>query len=253
MCTVHSSHELSEILVRVRTSAVKPRSRKVFSHLQRRLYCSMFIARIGFPDARILKFPANFGNLFRSWDQSSFIRTSISNVRAMGSYWSTESKNDASENKLAVQETAILSAPCAKFTDALDLSVQFSESDSKSLARASEMKATWRVELEVDVAYLRSRHTLAMIEADLQQRLHRLRIPSAAFRQVVESRAVSVDGICNVCAIHVNLHRDGRPEERIGGTTVVMDVSRDGYDSGQGIESVIRKFYGVVDRSGEEG
>lgn len=111
----------------------------------------------------------------------------------------------------------------------------------------------WRVELEVDVVHLQARHALLDTDADLSEEDHRLHIPSSAFLEIMKAPGVTVDNICNICAIHAGLYGEGEGSERLADVTVVLDVLRDGYDSTSEVKGLLRRVYGVVDASSGNG
>lgn len=169
-------------------------------------------------------------------------------ISEMGSSWSTPSKSPHDNETLRVERTSIHSPPRSKFCAPLDLAISF---DAKQLAKMARTEAagSWHVELEVDVAHLQTRHTLLIANADLSAVDHRLYIPSSKFLEIMKAPDVTVDSICNICAIHAGLYGDEKRSERVADVTIVIDVSRDGYDSGSEVSSLIRRVYGVTDAS----
>lgn len=172
----------------------------------------------------------------------------VREIAVMGSFWSSEPKASSAET-IAIEKTTIHSAPSAKFADSMDLSFEFDENGLRALQKHGK-KGSWHVELEIDVAYTQARHALAIAEANLQERVHRVHIPSSAFRKVTEESEVTVDNLCNICAVHAGLHVNEREGDALADSTVVLDVSNGGDDSASRAESLVRRVYGIFDASG---
>lgn len=165
----------------------------------------------------------------------------------MGSAWSAQRKH-ATHNSIAIVQTAIHSAPFAKFTDPLCVSILLDEASITKLAnRHTHLR--WQLDLEVDVAHLQLRHRLLDVEADLREQLQRLEVPGSTFREVWDKEGVSVDALCNIGAIHATLYGDKEEKEELARVSIVVDLFRQGYEDRDGINDIARRVYGVTDLS----
>lgn len=165
----------------------------------------------------------------------------------MGASWSSFA---GGANTNPVLDTALHSAALGKFIDPLDFSITVDRKQLYKRATAGA-KHEWDVQLEVDVAHLQSRHALLRVDANMDEEKHHLHIPCSALTAVMEGAGVTVDTICNICAIHAQLRQKGVTEQGnvLAEVAIVLDVSRDGYDSRADVHELTRRVYGITDAS----
>lgn len=128
------------------------------------------------------------------------------------------------------------------------MGIFLTESSVAQLANG-DAKARWQLDLEVDVAHLQQRYRLLNAEADLGARVQRLEIGEGAFREVEGKEGVDMDKLCNIGAIHATLYGGEEGNEQLAHTCMVVDLFRDGFEEGDGIDSIARRMYGVTDLS----
>lgn len=166
---------------------------------------------------------------------------------AMGSAWSAQRK-PTNHNAIPLVQTAIHSAPFAKFTDPLCFSILIDEASLTKLA-SHHTHPRWQLDLEVDVAHLQLQHRLLDVETNLQEQLQQLEVPESAFRQVWHKESISVDALCNIGAIHATLYSDNEGKEELAQVSIIVDFFREECEQRDGIDGIARRVYDVTDLS----
>lgn len=158
----------------------------------------------------------------------------------MGSSWSAiRSETESSENR--IDWASIESKSVSKLYDPLELSVRLTD-DTKSRLRKVGKVGIWKVGFEIDVADMQKRYEICEVHTQLKEDIERLCMTGEMFKSMVDRSGVTIEGICNINALHASLNVGA---EEVG-ICLVVDVCREGLKDCVDIGHLIRRVYGCT-------
>ncbi|PXF44933.1 hypothetical protein BWQ96_05297 [Gracilariopsis chorda] len=164
----------------------------------------------------------------------------------MGISWSKTSDKNGETTSVW---TSIDSKPVDRFYEPIALSTKLAPSTISQL-RTQRQRYKWLVDFEVDVAYLQRRYNLCALPADLSDDVQRILVTPDMMRTMVESNHVTVNDLCNICAIHLSLQSDEANEENKLDICLVVDISRNGsQEDVDDIGGLTRRMYGYTNQT----
>lgn len=164
----------------------------------------------------------------------------------MGQIWSkvSEKYDEKTTEWVSIDSNAV-----DKLCEPISVSVKLSPKCFSQISLKRERTYKWSVEFEVDVAHLQRRLNVCSVQTKVADCIEKVWVTTEMLRSMIESNDVSVDEICNICAIHLVLEGDG--VKIVDNLCVIVDVSRDSYQECEDIGDLTRRMYGYTNKECE--
>lgn len=171
--------------------------------------------------------------------------TTIRTVPAMGMSWSRTSDKNGETTSVW---TSIDSKAVDRLYEPIAISTKLAAGTASQL-RTQRQRYAWVVDFEVDVAYQQRRYKLCTVPADLSDDVQRIVVTPDMMRNMVDSNQVTVNDLCNICALHLSLESDEMNGESKVDICLVVDISRSDSPNRDDIAELRRRMYGYTNQT----